>query len=173
MTDENQPQAAPGGDSKTPLISPQAIYVKDCSFESPNGPRAPGNSQASPNVNLGLSISNSRLGEELYEAVLKLSLELKVGDRTLCLAELQQAGTFLIRNVADKDLGGVLGVLCPAQLLPYARQNALDLLHKGGFPPVPVPMAVDFNALYAQALKQRQEQLAKEAPQSEPPPSVN
>ena len=40
MTDPNSqtPNQAPAADPHAPVVNPQAVYIKDCSFESPNGP---------------------------------------------------------------------------------------------------------------------------------------
>ncbi|MDQ1342452.1 MAG: Protein-export protein SecB, partial [Pseudomonadota bacterium] len=37
MTEPNS-QTQPAADPNAQVVNPQAIYIKDCSFEAPNGP---------------------------------------------------------------------------------------------------------------------------------------
>ena len=54
MTQEAPPAATPTTvDPNAPVVNPQAIYIKDCSFEAPNGPFVPG-TQGTPSVSLNL-----------------------------------------------------------------------------------------------------------------------
>ena len=52
MTDQNQPTLTPTPtpDQNAPVVTPQVVYIKDCSFESPNGPFV-GGIDAQPQVN--------------------------------------------------------------------------------------------------------------------------
>ena len=169
MADERQqPQAnGPANDPNAPQFVPQAVYLKDISLESPNGPRAPQNA-SNPTINLNLNTKVNELGNELREVVLTVRVEAKLADdKTLWLVELQQAGAFTVRNVPEADLQRLLGVYCPGYLLPYARQTISDLLLKSRFPPFLLP-PVNFEALFNRAASQ---QGASEA--AAPPPSVN
>lgn len=150
--------AAPqnGADPNAPQFAPQAVYVKDLSFEAPNGPRMPAGAP-NPAINLNMNTTVTELSPELREVVLKIQLEAKVGESTLWLAELQQAGAFAMRNVPQQDLQRLLGVFCPDYLLPYARQAISDLLLKGGFPPFLLP-PVNFDALFNRALAESRQQ---------------
>ena len=85
-----------------------------------------------------------------------------IGDKTLWLVELQQAGAFAVRNVPAADLQRLMGIYCPSYLLPYARQTVSDLLLKGGFPPFLLP-PVNFEVLFDQAQQQGQPQAAQSA----------
>ncbi len=143
-------------DPNAPQFAPQAVYVKDLSFEAPNGPRMP-TGATSPAINLNMNTSVTELSPELREVVLKIHLEAKVGEATLWLAELQQAGAFAIRNVPAEDLQRLLGIFCPGYLLPYARQAISDLLLKGGFPPFLLP-PVNFEALFDRAVAESRQQ---------------
>jgi len=157
MTDETtQGNPAPAADPNAPVVQPQAIYIKDCSFESPNGPflaTAPNN--PSPSVNLNLGTRATALAQDLHEVVLQVNLEAKAGDRTVWLLELQQAGAFTIRNLSAADVGQVLSIMAPNYLMAYARATISDLVIKGGFPPFLLPL-VTFEALHARAAQQAQ-----------------
>lgn len=149
-------------DPNAPQFAPQAVYVKDLSFESPNGPRMP-NGAPNPAINLNMNTTVNDLGPELREVVLKLHLEAKIGETTLWLAELQQAGAFAVRNVPAEDLQRLVGIFCPQYLLPYARQTISDLLLKGGFPPFLLP-PVNFEALFDRAVAEARQQQGQDAP---------
>jgi preprotein translocase subunit SecB len=162
MVDEvTPPPATDGQDPNAPQFSPQAVYLKDVSFEAPTGPRVNPNA-ANPTINLTLNTSVNDLGGDLKEVVLTVRVEAKAADKTVWLVELQQAGAFGIRNVPGPDTARLLGIFCPNYLLPYARQVISDLLSKGGFPPFLVP-PVNFDALFNQAAAQAQQRAAAAA----------
>lgn len=150
MTDQT-PQAPtnPAADPNAPVVNPQAVYIKDCSFEAPSGPFvAP--TEAQPQVNLNISTRASAIAQDLHEVVLQVNLEAKAGDKTVWLLELQQAGAFVIRNLSANDVGHVLSIMGPNYLLGFARAAVADLVTKGGFPPFMLPL-VTFEGLHAQA----------------------
>ena len=123
----NQPinQTQPAADPNAPLINPQAVYIKDCSFEAPTGPFM-GGAEGSPTVNLNLATRANAMAQDMHEVVLQVNLEAKVGDRTVWLLELQQAGAFTIRNLSTNDLGQVLSIVAPNYLLSFARSTIAD-----------------------------------------------
>jgi preprotein translocase subunit SecB len=158
MTD--QIPAANGNDldPNAPQFVPQAVYLKDLSFEVPNGPRIPAGSN--PTINLNLNTAVNDLGGELREVVLSVNLQAQIAERTVWLIEVKQAGAFGLRNIPQQDLQRLLGIFCPTYLLPYARQTVSDLLLKGGFPPFLLP-PVNFEALFDQAVANNQQQPAQ------------
>jgi preprotein translocase subunit SecB len=168
MVDEVPVTNGQAADPNAPQFAPQAVYVKDVSFEAPAGPRVT-TSAANPTINLNLNTSVNDLGGDLKEVVLTVRVEAQAAEKTVWLVELQQAGAFGIRNVPPQDAQRLLGVFCPNYLLPYARAVISDLLTKGGFPPFLLP-AVNFDALFAQAAARAQQQ--QQQPQA-PAASVN
>ena len=156
----NQPinQTQPPADPNAPLINPQAVYIKDCSFEAPTGPFM-GGAEGSPTVNLNLATRANALAQDMHEVVLQVNLEAKAGDKVVWLLELQQAGAFLIRNLSANDVGQVLTIMAPNYLLSFARATVSELVSKGGFPPFLLPL-VTFEALHAHAQQQAAAQAA-------------
>lgn len=152
MTEPNaQPQTNP--DPKAPFVNPQAVYIKDCSFEAPSGPfMSP--ADGAPTVSLNLATRATALAQDLHEVVLQVNLEAKLGDKTAWLLELQQAGAFTIRNLSATDVGNVLAIAAPNYLLAFARSTVAELVSKGGFPPFLLPL-VTFEGLHAQAAQQQ------------------
>jgi protein-export chaperone SecB len=162
MTDQNSqpmPLQQPA-DPNAPQVTPQAIYIKDCSFEAPNGPF--GNYEGQPAVNLNMTTRANALAQDVHEVVLQINLEAKVGDRTVWLLELQQAGAFVIRNLSGPDLGQVVSIMAPNYLLGYARAAISDLVIRGGFPPFLLPL-VTFEGLLARRAQEQQQQAAAAA----------
>jgi preprotein translocase subunit SecB len=129
------------------VIALQNIYLKDCSYESPNGPRIDGNNW-NPQINLDLQTNSSVLGPEVREVVLTVTVSAKVGEVTIFLVEVKQAGLFIMRNISETDLKRVISTVCPGVLFPYARAAVSQLVSQGGFPQFLLP-PVNFEALYA------------------------
>ncbi|HTY93791.1 MAG TPA: protein-export chaperone SecB [Steroidobacteraceae bacterium] len=127
----------------------QAVYLKDCSYEAPNGPRVDG--QWNPQINLDLHTAVNLLTPELREIVLTVTVSAKQGEATMFLVEVKQAGAFLMRNLTEDDARRAIGTICPNVLFPFARAAVSNLVTQGGFPQFLLP-PVNFEALYERAL---------------------
>ena len=64
------PSGAPGDTGV--VLALQNVYLKDCSYESPNGPRIEGN--WNPQINLDLQTASTSLGPEVREVVLTVTV---------------------------------------------------------------------------------------------------
>jgi preprotein translocase subunit SecB len=148
MATEQAPAAAESAPPSTSLAL-QGVYLKDCSFESPQGPR--GNGEWNPQISLDLNTSVQPITGELREVVLTVTVSAKQADQTLFLVEVKQAGAFLMQNLSADEFKRAIGSICPNVLFPYARAVVSQLVSQGGFPQLLLP-PVNFDALYASSL---------------------
>jgi|SRR5579863_7512648 len=128
------------------VLALQNVYLKDCSYESPNGPRIDGS--WNPQISLDLQTASTSLGPDVREVVLTVTVSAKLGEATIFLVEVKQAGLFVMRNLPDEELKRVVSTVCPGVLFPYARAQVSQLVMQGGFPQFLLP-PVNFEALYA------------------------
>lgn len=159
MTDGNA-AAAPEG----PQVGLQKVFLKDVSYESPNAP-AIFSGEWKPAYTVNMTTRSNDLGNDNFEVVLETTVEAKQGETVAFLAEVQQAGIFMLRGFPDGELTQVLATFCPAQLYPYTREVVADLVGKGGFPQLHLH-PVSFDAMFAKA------QHEGGATESTEPPSV-
>ena len=130
--------------------------MKDVSFESPNAPTI-FQGEWKPQVNLDLNTSSSKVSDKQYEVVVSLTVTAKVEDKTAFIAEIQQAGIFFIDNIEGANLNQTLGAFCPNLLFPYAREAIDNMVGRGSFPPLMLA-PVNFDAIYAEAVRRKQEE---------------
>jgi len=148
----NEAAGAEAGVTGTEVVlALQNVYLKDCSYESPNGPRMEGN--WNPQINLDLQTASTALGPEEREVVLTVTVSAKYGEATIFLVEVKQAGLFVIRNLSEDDIKRAVSTYCPGVLFPYARCAVSQLVSQGGFPQFLLP-PVNFDALYASSQQQ-------------------
>ena len=84
-----------------------------------------------------------------------MSVTVKNGEETAFIAEVQQAGIFLIKGLDAASMSHTLGAFCPNLLFPYAREALDSLVVRGSFPALMLA-PVNFDALYAQELSRMQ-----------------
>ncbi len=153
--DNIEPAVAP--DPNQGRFGIQKVYIKDLSFETPHSPQI-FQEEWKPSVNLDLSSTASPVMDNIYEVVLSVTVTVSFEDKTVYLAEVEQAGIFQIQDLPKEVLARVLATVCPNILFPFAREVVADLAMRGGFPQLLIaPM--NFEALYAQ----HQQQVAAEA----------
>ncbi|MDP5293267.1 protein-export chaperone SecB [Oceanimonas sp. CHS3-5] len=135
----------------------QRIYLKDVSFEAPATPVV-FQKEWKPEVKLDLDTKSARLGDNVFEVVLTLTVTCNMGENeTVYLCEIQQAGVFTIGNMAEPQLAHCLGSFCPNILFPYARETVSSLVNKGSFPQLNLA-PVNFDALFAAHVQRAQQQ---------------
>lgn len=155
MNDEtrNTDNAAATGDASEHRYVLQRIYLKDVSFESPNSPDVFAN-EWKPQVSVNFSTRSRPVDDDVYEVILTLTCEAKQEEKTAFLIELHQAGVFTAKGFAPDELRQILGVHCPQNLFPFAREAIADLSLKGGFPQI-LLQPVNFEMLYRKNLEER------------------
>jgi preprotein translocase subunit SecB len=145
----------------------EKIYIKDLSFESPKAPEI-FNTGTQANTQLNISTKNVKLDEEHFEVSLTLTIESKGNNDTLFLIEIIQSGIFTLKGYSEPERQMLLGSFCPGTLYPFAREAVADIASRGGFPQL-LLQPINFDAVYAQALQQRQaEAQAQVAPVQAP-----
>ena len=156
MTDQTAPQAAGADNAPQAQFTIEKIYVKDVSFEVPGAPQI-FNEPGQPQLELNLNQKVGRLNEQVFEVVLGITLTCTLGEKTVYLAEVEQAGIFGLAGFDERALDMMLGTYCPNVLFPYVRQAISDLITAGGFPPFYI-QPINFEGLYAEGLRRRAEQ---------------
>lgn len=159
---EEQNQAATQPQAEQAQFQLQKLYVKDVSFELPNAPEIFKDSgQAEIKMNLSQRVND--VSENLYEVLLTVTVTAMAGEKTAYLAEVQQAGMFMIAGFNDQNQHAVLNTLCPHTLFPYASRVITDLVADGGFPPL-VLQPINFDQVYAQRLAEANAQQKNAGP---------
>ncbi len=156
-TEATVTEEQPSDEKKLSIVK---IYVKDCSFESPLSPQVFRAEEWAPKTNLNLRSTHVAMDKDFHEVVLTITVEAKEGDKTLFLAELQQAGLFQVSGHTLEEDGLLFGSYCPNILYPYARETIAAMVQKGGFPEF-VLQPINFDALYMKSLQQQQELAAQ------------
>lgn len=134
------------------------IYAKDVSFESPKAPAVfKDKNRFAADVSLGTK--SALLHDDFYEVVLTVTVTAKTEDATdvVYIAEVKQAGIFLISGFNEEETKPLLSSACPTILFPYAREAISDLVGRGAFPQLYLS-PVNFDAIYAQQAKEQQAQ---------------
>ena len=158
MAEEQQDNQAAAGqeDEQQGKFGIQKIYVKDVSFEIPDSPMV-FQEEWDPSVNMDIGNSATKIADDIYEAVLNVTITVKSGEKNMYLVEAQQAGIFHIAGVPDESLNKMLATTCPNILFPFVREFISDLVTRGGFPQL-LLAPVNFDVLYAQKEYQKQQE---------------
>ncbi|HSC75961.1 MAG TPA: protein-export chaperone SecB [Pseudomonadales bacterium] len=134
----------------------QRIYIKDVSFESPQGAAVFGKTWK-PAIQQEISTTTTAMNDDRYEVVLTITITGKLDDQPAFLVEVQQAGVFLMKGLTEEQIRQVAGANCPTILFPYAREVIDSLLARGTLPPLMLP-PINFDALFQQAIAQQGDQ---------------
>lgn len=138
-----------------PVFGIEKLYVKDLSVEVPNAPEI-FLERDQPQIEIQLNTGGRGVGEGVFEVVLTVTVTAKMGEKTVFLVEVGQAGIFRIQNVPEEQLEPLIAVACPNILFPYAREAVSDAVSRAGFQPI-VLQPVNFESMYMQRLQQQAE----------------
>ena len=156
MTDQNDqtPVQQPAADPHAPSVTPQGVYIKDCSFEAPSGPFI-GGIEGQPQVNMTMRAGNSVLGQDVVRS--RPEPAPRGQGRRQGRVALRAAAGRRVRGQepGSADLMQVLNIMAPNYLLTFARSTVAELVTKGGFPPFLLPL-VTFEGLQARRPPQGQ-----------------
>ncbi len=146
-----------------PQFGIEKIYIKDLSLEIPNAPHI-FLERESPQIEISVHNAASPLEQSgLFEVVMTVTVTAKLGEKTVFLVEVAQAGIFQVVGLPSHETDAVLGIMCPNTLLPYAREAVASMVSRAGFPPV-LLQHMNFEAAYQERLRQLQEEQAAQAP---------
>ena len=138
-----------------PVFQIQRVYLKEASLEQPNSP-AILLSQEQPSVDIQMGVQVTQVAEGVVEVALAATVHTQIGEQTVYLAEVKQAGIFEIRNISEDQMGPVMGIACPQIVYPYLRGNVADLIQRAGFPPVHLA-EINFQSMYEQQQSEQAE----------------
>src|SRR6202034_1606701 len=110
MATEQAPATAETAPPSTTLAL-QGVYLKDCSFESPQGQR--GNGEWNPQISLDLNTSVQAISGDLREVRLTITVPAQHAVQTLFLVEVKQAGAFVMQNLSPEEYKRAIGSICP------------------------------------------------------------
>ena len=161
-SNENTPIDGEGADAPSPgngdagvgppsgiVIQTLAQYVKDLSFENPNGATIAREEHEAPEVEMNISVTTENIAEDSYEVALNIHAEAVTDGRTLFMVELTYCGLFKLVNIPAERVETVLRVHCPTLLFPFARHIVADATRHGGYPPLLIN-SIDFASIYQQ-----------------------
>jgi preprotein translocase subunit SecB len=139
-----------------PQVLINAQYVKDLSFENPRAPHSLMQSQTQPEVQIGLDVKAQPIAPNVFEVLLTIHADAKVGEERVFLVELTYGAVATCANVPESAMAQFLLVETPRLMFPFARALIANATREGGFMPLLI-RPVDFAELV------RQQQAAREA----------
>ena len=152
------------GEDTAPQVGVLSQYVKDFSFENPNAP-AIYQSQTPPAIDVQFNIGSGKVGEDVYEVVLKIEVRAQAESQVAFLVDLSYAGLFGLRNIPEDQMDPFLLGEAPRILFPFARRILADAIRDGGFPPLLLE-PIDFGGIYMAQRAQQALEAGQEAGQA-------
>jgi len=153
--DMTGPSGGNGADNQ-PLAGIISQYVKDLSVENPRAPES-FQWQGQPELDVQFNIGARAINDEVTEIELKISANAKTPQGSAYIIELAYCGLVGMRNMADAQKHMFTYAEGPRLLFPFARQVVADAVRDAGFPPLLLD-PIDFNGLYLQQLRNKQQQ---------------
>jgi preprotein translocase subunit SecB len=130
----------------------QKVYIKDASLENPLAPAVFTRSWQ-PQLDVQVTSALQSLNTDQHQVLLTITVTAKLEQEVAFLAEVHQAGIFLIQGVTDDaERRRVLGTECLSILFPFAREAVAELVQRGGFPQL-LLQPIDFTTLYEEHVR--------------------
>ena len=136
-----------------PQLAFDFIYFKDMSLEVPGADVF--TREWKPELDINLSSDAEKLDDDHYQVTLTVSVTANNSDEPAFIAEVHQAGIFLLKDIPKDQIGQILGAYCPNVLFPYAREVISDIVTRGSFPQL-LLAPVNFDQAYAQSQEESQ-----------------
>src|SRR5258706_16021323 len=110
MTEAQQPQPQA-------TFQIEKIYVKDMSLEIPHAPKV-FLEQVQPQLEVQINTGAENFAEGYYEVTVTATVTARIGERTLFLADRQQARIFALRCLPAQQLRPLLCIARPTVIYP-------------------------------------------------------
>lgn len=168
MADTTSPAAVPPANGAlAPQIAINAQYIKDLSFESPRAPQSILNLREQPEVSLSVDVKARSLSPEVYEVLLTVGAQAKVGAEPVFVLELAYGAVVTIQNATPEITPLLIFIETPRLIFPFARNIIATATREGGFPPLMIN-PIDFADLLRREHERAQREQA-EASGTRPP----
>lgn len=155
MAEATNGGAAPSAENSR-QIAINAQYVKDLSFENPRAPQSllqpPGS--AAPDLQVGVDVKAQSFGNDIYEVVMTLRAETKLGSEVVFMAELAYGAVVSFLNTPSEDVPVALMVETPRLLFPYVRNIISEVTRDGGYTPL-LLNPINFAEIYQRRLAEQ------------------
>ncbi|MDG1287220.1 MAG: protein-export chaperone SecB [Rickettsiales bacterium] len=145
-----------------PQLTIRGQYIKDLSFEAPKGPFTINQLKEAPLMDVNVDLEGTKVGDDLYEMTLKISVRAASKEETIFVTELAYGGVFQMENAPEDRIQPMLFIDCPFILFPFARRVLADVTRDGGFPPLMLE-PIDFHALFVKRVQEDQAKAKAEA----------
>ncbi len=143
----NDDAAATNDADELPALMIGAQYIKDLSFENPQGPEVLASIQENPQVNIEVHTNARDLGENVHEVTLFVRGEAESDGKTVFIVELTYGGIITVNVTDEESIKPILLIEAPRHLFPFARAIVANVTRDGGFPPLLIN-PLDFAGIY-------------------------
>ena len=135
---------------ETPPFLIGVQYIKDLSFENPNGIETLSAMQQGPEISVDVSTNARQLSADgMFEVSLFIRAEATAQGRTGFIVELTYAGVVQVSGLPEEQIKPAVLIEGPRYLFPFARNIVSNAVRDGGFPPLMIN-PIDFAALYVE-----------------------
>ena len=158
-TAEAEPEAgSQNGEAQSgPQLQTLAQFIKDLSFEIPEGAEALRRNNEGANLTVNVNVEAAQKAEEVYQVSLQLEAKAGSEEHVIYNLEMEYAGLFALKDVPEKMIQPALYIDCAALLFPFARRIIADLTRESNFPPLMLD-PIDFGGLFRQKIEQARAQ---------------
>ena len=155
-------KAVDAEDTSRPQLVMHAQYIKDLSFENPNAASVLTGNAGQPNVEIGVNVNASRLEDNQYEVLLKITADAKTEEKQLFMLDLTYGGLVTAQGVTADQMNALVMIEGPRLLFPFARASIAHATREGGFLPLNI-QPIDFVAVYRANLDAQRAQAQEDA----------